>query len=71
MAKMDKLDLTVLVLILVGAVNWGLVGISGFIGSNLNIINLILGSMPTLENIVYLLVGLAGLYKIYQLTAKK
>jgi hypothetical protein len=71
MAKMEKLDLVVLVLILIGALNWGLVGIGGFIGSNLNVVNLLLGSIPTIENVVYLLVGLAALYKIYQLVAKK
>lgn len=54
-----------LVLVVVGALNWGLVGIQGFIGGNLNLVNLLLGSVPILEAIVYLLVGLAGLYVAY------
>ena len=33
------------VLVLVGAVNWGLVGIQGFVGGmNLNVVNLLLGT---------------------------
>ena len=71
MAEMSKLDLTVLVLILIGALNWGLVGIGGFAGMNLNVVNLILGSIPVLENLVYLLVGLAAVYRIYELATKK
>ena len=50
-----------ILLVVVGALNWGLVGIGGFAGMNLNLVNLIFGSLPTLEWIVYLLVGLSGL----------
>jgi len=70
MADMSNLDWTVLVLILVGALNWGLVGIGGFAGMNLNLVNLILGGIPFLENLVYLVVGLAAVYKIYVLATK-
>lgn len=52
------------VLAMVGALNWGLVGLGGFMGSNLNVVNLILGSMPTIEWIVYVLVGLSAVYLI-------
>lgn len=48
------------ILAMVGALNWGLVGIGGFMGSNLNVVNMILGSMPTIEWIVYVLVGLSA-----------
>lgn len=50
-----------MLLTVVGALNWGLVGIGGFAGGNWNLVNLIFGSMPTLEWIVYILVGLSGL----------
>ncbi|MEI7718668.1 MAG: DUF378 domain-containing protein [archaeon] len=63
MAK-SVLDIIVLVLVIIGAVNWGLVGIGGFVSANWNIVNLILGSISWLENIVYILVGLAGLWTI-------
>ena len=59
---MDKnvLDWIALVLVIIGAVNWGLVGIAG-----LDLVDSILGSIPILAKIVYILVGLAGLYTIY------
>ena len=52
------------ILVLVGALNWGLAGIGGFIGTNLNIVNLIFGSISWLENIIYILVGLSAVMKI-------
>ncbi|PIR53530.1 hypothetical protein COU76_00605 [Candidatus Peregrinibacteria bacterium CG10_big_fil_rev_8_21_14_0_10_49_10] len=52
------------ILIIVGGLNWGLVGIGGFLGSNLNIVNILLGSMPAIENLVYLLVGAATVLKL-------
>lgn len=49
-------------LVLVGALNWGLVAIGHWMGgSNWNLVNLLLGNWPVLENIVYLLVGLSAL----------
>lgn len=65
MAKKTTLDWIVLVLVIIGGLNWGLVGIG-----NWNVVNMILGSIPILEKIVYILVGLAALYMIYQ-NAKK
>lgn len=50
-----------MVLAVVGAVNWGLVGLGGFLGRNLNVVNLLLGGRPGAEWVVYLLVGLSGL----------
>ena len=71
MAKeMSTLEWVVVILVVVGALNWGLVGIGNFAGMNLNLVNLILGSIAVLENIVYVLVGLAGAYKIYMMTRK-
>jgi len=46
-------------LVVIGGLNWGLTGLGMLIGSNLNVVNLIVGKMPTVEAIVYLLVGLA------------
>lgn len=49
-------------LVTIGALNWGLVGIGGLFGlGNWNVVNLILGSLPWLENIVYILVGIAAI----------
>jgi hypothetical protein len=48
------------VLLIIGALNWGLVGLGGFTGANWNVVNMVLGSWPQVEWIVYILVGLAG-----------
>lgn len=68
--RVSSLDWLTLALVIVGALNWGLVGIGTLIEANWNLVNLIFGSFPTIEAIVYLLVGLAGLYELviaYQL----
>jgi uncharacterized membrane protein YuzA (DUF378 family) len=54
-----------LVLVIVGALNWGLVGVGQFFDANWNVVNLIFGSIPALESVIYLVVGLAGLYELY------
>lgn len=48
-------------LLIIGGLNLGLVGVGNFLDKNLNVLNLLLGSIPVLENIVYVLVGLAAL----------
>lgn len=49
-------------LLVIGGINWGLVGLQMLTDSgNLNVVNLVLGGYPTLEAIVYLLVGLSAL----------
>jgi len=52
------------ILLVVGGLNWGLVGIGGFAGSNLNVVNLLLGQWPTVEWIVYILVGLSAVWAL-------
>ncbi len=49
------------VLVFIGALNWGAIGVGGFLGSNWNLVNMLLGSWPSVEWIVYILVGLSGL----------
>ena len=49
----------VCLLVVVGALNWGLVG-----AFNINIVEQLLGSIPKAVKIVYILVGLAGIMKI-------
>jgi uncharacterized membrane protein YuzA (DUF378 family) len=48
-----------LVLTIIGALNWLLVGLFKF-----NLVSAIFGEMSTLSRVVYVLVGLAGLYLI-------
>jgi|ETNmetMinimDraft_11_1059920.scaffolds.fasta_scaffold278578_2 uncharacterized membrane protein YuzA (DUF378 family) len=51
-------------LILIGALNWGLVGVGDFMGQDLNVVNLVLGGMPQVESLVYVLVGLSAVMKL-------
>jgi len=52
------------ILLIIGGLNWGLVGLGGFLGKNLNLVNLLLGKWPQVEWIIYLLVGIAALTKL-------
>ena len=56
---MRNLDVLAAVLLVVGGLNWGLVGIMDF-----NLVTYLFSSMPTIENRVYSLVGLAPVYQI-------
>ncbi len=47
------------VLVVIGGLNWGLTGLGMLIHSNLNVVNLIFKSLPVVEAIIYLLVGIA------------
>lgn len=49
------------ILTVVGAVNWGLVGLGGFLGMDMNLVSMLVGSWPQVEWAVYVLVGLSGL----------
>ena len=51
-------------LVMIGALNWGLVGVGGFAGQDLNVVHMLLGAWPTVEWIVYILVGLSALMKL-------
>jgi uncharacterized protein len=57
---LNGLDWAAVVLAIIGALNWGLVGIFGW-----NLVSAIFGPMSVLSRIVYILVGIAGLYLIY------
>jgi len=61
--KMNELDWVAHTLVIVGALNWGLIG-----AFKLDLVQATLGGSPTLVQLTYILVGLAGLYKLYKLT---
>lgn len=52
-------------LVIIGAINWGLVGLGDLMSQNWNVVYKILGSWPVVESIVYILVGLAGIMMIF------
>lgn len=58
--KMNSLQMLSWVIITVGAINWGLVGIA-----NLNLVEALLGAGSPLTQIVYIIVGLSGLYSVW------
>lgn len=61
---MKGLHVVAWILIIVGALNWGLVGLGGFLGGSWNVVAMILGSWPMVEWLVYVLVGAAGIYEM-------
>lgn len=54
------------ILIVVGALNWGLVG-----AFNFNVVTTLFGDTSMITRVVYMLIGLAGLYKIFMIMTKK
>lgn len=67
MADVNYLDWASLVLVIVGALNWGLVGLGQIANlGNLDLVQMTVGQVsPMATSLVYLLVGLSGLYQIY------
>jgi len=58
---MKSLHGVTFILVIIGGLNWGLVALGNFLGGNWNVVNLILGSWPTVESLVYLLVGVSAI----------
>jgi uncharacterized protein len=59
MNKLSALDWVALVLLVVGGLNWGLVGLFGF-----DLVATIFGDMSVLSRIVYTVVGVCAVYVI-------
>lgn len=58
---MKKLDVAAAVLLVVGGLNWGVVGVTGS-----DLVGAILGPLSPASRAVYLLVGVAALYQALQ-----
>lgn len=56
---MKVIDYIALVLVLIGAINWGLVGFFNF-----DLVRVIFGDMSIVSRIIYALIGIAGLYAL-------
>ncbi len=54
------------ILVIIGALNWGLVGAFQY-----NLVEMLLGSVPALLMLVYILVGIAGVYELVRLGTDK
>jgi uncharacterized membrane protein YuzA (DUF378 family) len=59
---MRGLNVITLVLLIVGGLNWGLVGLFDF-----DLVAALFGEKSTLSRIVYILVGLAAVYQLANL----
>ena len=59
------------ILLIIGGLNWGLIGIGMLMNSNWNLVHMIFQSVPVVEAIVYILVGVAALMKIFGCKCKK
>ena len=54
---MKYLNIIALILVIIGGINWGLVGLFDF-----NLVAAIFGEDTVLSNLIYILVGLAAIY---------
>ena len=61
--KLTAIDWTALVLVIVGGLNWGLVG-----AFNFDLVASIFGDMSAISRTVYVLVGLSAIYLMYTAT---
>lgn len=59
-------NLVSFILVIVGALNWGLVGLL-----NVNLVAAIFGDGSFLSRLIYILVGLGAVYLLYDVYAKK
>jgi uncharacterized membrane protein YuzA (DUF378 family) len=59
MKKMGTVGWIAFVLVIIGALNWGLVGFFSF-----DLVKAIFGDMTTMSRVIYDLVGLSALYMV-------
>ncbi len=61
------------ILVIVGGLNWGLVGVGMLMNSmnSWNLVNMLFGTMPMIEAIVYVLVGVSAVVMIFGCKCKK
>jgi uncharacterized membrane protein YuzA (DUF378 family) len=59
---MKVLHIIAFILLVIGGLNWGLIGLGGFAGANWDVLGMLLGSMPQVLWVVYVLVGLSALW---------
>lgn len=56
MAKLAPIDMLAIALVIIGGLNWGLYAL------DYNLVSILLGWMPILEKVVYVVVALAAIY---------
>lgn len=63
---MKGLNTLMLVLLVVGGLNWGLVGLLQF-----NLVSALFGEATLLSNVVYILVGVSAVYALVKVLPKE
>ncbi len=58
---MKIIDLVVRSLLILGGLNWGLIGLF-----NINLVSVLFGDMTAFSRIFYIIVGVAAFYSIYR-----
>ncbi len=58
MAKLTPIDMLAIALVIIGGLNWGLYALN----PSYNLVSILLGWMPILEKVVYVVVALAAIY---------
>ena len=66
MKKMNGLNWITMILIIIGGLNWGLVGFFNF-----DLVKTIFGDMTIISRIVYALVGLSAVYALLSIPGMK
>jgi uncharacterized membrane protein YuzA (DUF378 family) len=62
MKCLNGLIFVVMILLILGGINWGLVGIFQY-----NLIETIFSHVPVLAKVVYILIGFSGIYMLFHL----
>ncbi len=65
MKHLNVFDWVALILLMVGGVNWGMIGVF-----NVDLVSMIFGVMSILSRAIYVLVGVSALYTIVILSTK-
>ncbi len=66
MKKMNELDWGAWLFMVIGAINWGLVGVFQF-----DAVQVTLGTSPILAKILYFMIGISGAYWLYKTLVSK
>jgi len=65
MKKMNWLDWVAFILVVIGAINWGLIGLFSW-----NLVEAIFGDMTTISRVIYTLVGVSAVYRVFTIGGK-
>jgi uncharacterized membrane protein YuzA (DUF378 family) len=65
MKNFNTFDFIAIIVLLIGGLNWGLVG-----AFNIDLVSLLFGSMTALSIVIYALVGIAALYTALVISTK-